>query len=65
MLQCIRIGVIQKESAMKKSILCIGMLLIAAVLFGVGISEQAHFSDPSNAAYLEQYFQINLSFRVF
>lgn len=60
MLQCLRIGVIQKESAMKKSILCIGMLLIAAVLFGVGISEQAHFSDPSNAAYLEQYFQIKL-----
>ena len=45
---------------MKKYTLFAGMLLIAALLFGAGISEQAHFSDPTNAAYLEHYFQITI-----
>ncbi len=51
---------IEKESEMKKYSLFIGMLLITALLFGAGVSEEAQFSDPSNAAYLQHYFQIPL-----
>ncbi len=54
------IGVIHKESAMKKCTLFAGMLLMAALLFGAGINEDAQFRDSSNAAYLEHYFQITL-----
>lgn len=45
---------------MKKYSLLVGMLLIAALLFGAGISEETQFADPGNAAYLEHYFQITL-----
>ena len=46
---------------MKKYSLFIGMLLVATLLFGAGISEEEQFADPTNAAYLEHYFPITLS----
>jgi len=46
---------------MKKYSLFFSMLLIAALLFSAGINEETQFNDPSNAAYLEHYFQIKLS----
>jgi len=54
---------IPRSQEMKKRSMFIGMLLLAALLFGNGVSEgQASYtlSDPTNAEYLDSYFQVTL-----